>query len=207
MSRNAASFKRGNARYKPQPRVLVLCEDLKSSKVYLEEASIHFRSYAVVEFAHCGRTDPMGIVEAAIKRQHDFELVYCVIDRDTHQNFDSALTLAGQVSKVKVVVSYPCFEFWLLLHFCYSRAPYSSVGSSSAADRVTQDLRKNDGMESYAKGKINGLFQRLLPRLPQAKSNAIRTLVDANNDGELNPSTSMHLMICALEDLANLKPA
>ena len=146
-------------------------------------------------------------MEAAIKRQKDFESVYCVIDRDTHHNFDAALARAATELKVRLITSYPCFEFWLLLHFCYSRAPYTSVGGLSAADRVIQDLRTKPEMDAYAKGATKNLFDKLLPMLPQARNHAGRTLVDAEQDGELNPSTPLHLLLTELEELAGLKPA
>jgi hypothetical protein len=206
MSRDSGSFKRSDARFKPQPRVLVLCEDTKSSKTYLEDASIYFRSYAVVEFAHCGRTDPLGIVQAAIGRQNDFEVVHCVIDRDNHQNFDPALRLVATAPKVELFTSYPCFEFWLLLHFTYSRAPYAPAGNLSAADRVIRDLRSKPGMGAYAKGEIKGLFDVLLPRLPQARIHAARALHEAVQDNEPNPSSPLHLLLAALEDLSTLQP-
>lgn len=203
MNRQAASFKRTGARFKPQPRVLVICEDTKSSKTYLEDASLYFRSHAVVEFSHCGRTDPLGIIENAIKRQHDFELVYCVIDRDTHANFDAALALAQAEQKITVIASYPCFEFWLLLHYSYTRAPFARAGALSAADKVIQELMTKPGMEDYAKGKVQALFQSLLVNLNQARDHAARTLIEAEKDGSLNPSSQIHTLIDALADLAS----
>lgn len=207
MSRSPKSFERRPASFKPQQRVLVLCEDSKSSKTYLEDASLYFRSYAVVEFAHCGHTDPLGIVKAAVNRQKDFEFVYCVVDRDTHENFDEAARLATRETKVKLFTSHPCFEFWLLLHFLYSRAPYAAAGNLSAADCVIKDLRSKHGMDGYAKGQIKGLFQTLLPRLPDARTHAARTMAEAHQDDEPNPSSPLHLLLDALEELSTLKPA
>ena len=202
MSRSASSFLRRGARFRPQPRVLVICEDTKSAKTYLEDAAIDFRARAVVEFSHCGRTDPLGIVEAAIKRQSDFEYVYCVIDRDAHLNFDEAIGLAAVEPKVKVISSFPCFEFWLLLHFGYTRSPYEAVGKHSAADRVIQELRTKDGMGGYAKGAVNDLYKKLSPMLPDARRFSARTLVDAAKDDELNPSSSL---LCFWINLRNCR--
>ncbi len=205
--RNSESFKRGNAKFKQQPRVLVICEDTKSSKTYLEEASRQFRSYAQVEFAHSGNTDPQGIVNSGVKRSKTFDHVYCVIDRDSHHepNFKAALAL-GDANKAKVTVltSYPCFEFWLLLHFEYTRAPFMSAGGRSGAERVLKSLKDKPDMSRYAKGSIEGLFEKLLPRLTDACENAARTLVEGEADGNMNPSTSMHLLIARLEDLGKL---
>ena len=109
MAKPAASFKRGVARFKPQPRVLVLCEDAKSALNYLVDAARHFRSYAVVKVAHCGKTDPIGIVEEAIRVRNSFDKIFCVIDRDSHESFEAALNRSHQFSKnVSIVRSYPC---------------------------------------------------------------------------------------------------
>lgn len=201
MARSTASFERRGARFRPQPRVLVLCEDTKSAKVYLEDAAISSRSSADVEFAHCGRTDPLGIVEAAVRRSSGYEQVYCVIDRDSHENFDEALAAAAGHAKVKLLVSYPCFEYWLLLHFGYSRAPYQRAGKKSAADCVVHELRTKVGMATYAKGGVKGLFMSLLDRLPCARTHAERSRQEAEAEGENNPSTPLHLLMEKLEEL------
>lgn len=109
-----ARFDRAKPRFKPQPTVLVICEDTKSGKRYLEDASLYFRVRVQVDIIHCGNTDPKGIVKEAISRQGKFDHVFCAIDRDTHKNFDEVLNLANTSKKVEVIVSYPCFEFWLL---------------------------------------------------------------------------------------------
>lgn len=205
MSRSVSSFRRTGAKFKTQPRILVLCEDSKSSKNYLEEAAIYYRSYALVEFHHCGRTDPLGIVEAAIKRLADFDFIYCVIDRDDHANFDAAILLAKGQPNLAVLTSYPCFELWLLLHFCFTRAPYRSIGNASAADRLIADLQKKPGMAEYAKGKSKDLFKLLLPRIDNACNHAKRTLQEAEADGESNPSTPLHILIDKLKYLAELQ--
>jgi hypothetical protein len=125
MARTANSFSRSKSRFKAQPKVLVLCEDSKSGKRYLEDACLHFRVKVLVEITHCGKTDPLNIVKEAISHQGKFDHIFCAIDRDNHQNFDEALNLIGASKKIEIIVSYPCFEFWLLLHFVgYNRKPY-----------------------------------------------------------------------------------
>lgn len=94
MARSANSFARGESKYAPEKRVLVLCEDTKSGKQYLEEAAEYFRANLLVDIAHAGVTHPSGIVEHAIARQRKFDEVYCAIDRDSHACFDRALDIA-----------------------------------------------------------------------------------------------------------------
>jgi hypothetical protein len=203
--RSSSSFARGPAKFRAQPRALVLCEDSKSSKTYLEDASKYFRATAQVQIAHPGRTDPLGVVEAGVKQQSAFEVVYCVVDRDSHANWSQALNLARNHPKLRMIRSYPCFEFWLLLHFEYTRAGYVRAGSQSPADQVVRDLRQKPGMKGYAKGSIAGLFQKLCGddevMLETACTHGDRTLRESEADGNSNPSTEMQDLVRELRKL------
>lgn len=207
MTKPPSRFARGGAKFKPQPKVLVLCEDSKSCLGYLKEGAHHFRSFADVDIAHCGKTDPLGIVNEAKRRSREYERVYCVIDRDTHDSFDDALDVAKKATKpILVIASHPCYEFWLFLHFKYSRSPMRAVGKASAGDRMLKALRKA-GLADYDKGSSADLFQRLLDRLPQARANAAKALAAAIDEEEMNPSTAMHELIDVLEALGQLQAA
>jgi RloB-like protein len=207
-TRNAASFARRSARFAPQPTVLILCEDSKASIAYLNDASRHFRASTSIRIVHEGRTDPLGIVQEALKQRSDWDEVHCVIDRNGHESFDAALQLAASQERVVVTPSYPCFEFWLLLHFVYTRSPFSAVGARSACDRATAELRLQPGMSHYDKGNLQGLFDRLLQegRLPTALKNARSAAADAEKVAEPNPSTHMHRLIERIEALGRLAP-
>ena len=204
MARTANSFSRNKPCFKAQPQVLVLCEDSKSSRRYLDDANAHFRSFASVEISHCGKTDPIGIVREAIAAcTKKYEFAYCVIDRDTHPSFDDAVRLANQNSdKVELVTSYPCYEFWLLLHFGKTRKPFSRAGKFSAGDLVVKDLiAAHPIMNGYEKGGSAGLFEVLLDRFPSAKKWSEEIQAEAESDGEMNPSTRLHILIDRLHDL------
>lgn len=205
MAKSASSFSRPSLKYKVQPRFLVLCEDTKSSLSYIQEAARYFRAYADVEVINCGRNDPQGIVDEAIKRKSKYEKVFCVIDRDGHQLFHQALDKAEPHETVEMIASYPCYEYWLLLHFKESRKSYKSIGDESACDQLVKELRKYKIIAGYEKGKSNGLFDSLIDHLGEARARAVRTLVDGHQCGDLDPSTQMHLLIDALEDLGKLK--
>ena len=206
-ARSSASFARGSAKFKAHPCVLVLCEDTKSSKTYLEDASKYFRATAQVKIAHPGRTDPLGIVQAGVKEQSSYDAVYCVVDRDSHANWAQAIDLARGHPQIRMIRSFPCFEFWLLLHFGYTRAGYVRAGALSAADQVVRDLKQKDGMQDYAKGSIKGLFDKLRGEdevmLNAAIGHGDRTLHDAENEGNPNPSTEIQSLIRELRKLGS----
>lgn len=180
----------------------MLCEDTKSALNYLQDAARRFRSHAVVKIAHCGRTDPIGIVEEAIASRRNFDMTFCVIDRDSHESFDNALLRAAEFGdSITVLPSYPCYEYWLLLHYRFTRAPVASVGAQSAGTRMAAALRAEDGMAAYEKGSSNSIFDRLLDRLPIATVNAVRALDAATAEQEMNPSTKLHLLILEFQRL------
>lgn len=201
MARKSSPFERKKPSFKPQTRVLVICEDTKSSLQYLKDAAYHFRAYAEVDIVHCGKNDPLNIVKEAVERQRLFDHVYCAIDRDRHENFNEALALAENQKKVSIIASNPCYEFWLLLHFQKTRHSYIGVGKKSSGDLLVKDLCKETGMQSYAKGGSENLFEKLLERLPKARQRAAQVMAEALNDGDFNPSTRLHELIEEFERL------
>jgi hypothetical protein len=208
MGRTSASFNRPKPRLKPQPTVLVICEDTKSGKRYLEDASLYFRVSVLVEITHCGKTDPLSIVKEAISRQGKFDHVFCAIDRDTHATFDEALKLAKTSKKVDIIASYPCFEFWLLLHFGYNRKPYVAAGKHSAAEQLIKDLCTYPCLENYDKGKDLSIFKLLLGRcFDEARRIAPKVLTEAIASEEMNPSTRLHESLDFFEKLSSPQQA
>lgn len=202
MARAQSPFDRKKPRFKQQARVLVLCEDTKSSLQYLRDAAHHFRAHAEVDIVHCGKNDPLNIVEEALRRHPMFDKVYCAIDRDRHEGFEAALALAAaSANKVEVIASYPCYEYWLLLHFRKTRKPYIGVGKHSSGDLLVKDLCKEMGMENYAKGGSENFFDKLILMLPNARQRAVQVLAEAINDDNLNPSTRLHELIALFEQL------
>lgn len=202
MARDTNSFKRQKPKFKPQPTVLVICEDSKSGKRYLEDASQYFRVKVLVEITHCGKTDPKGIAAEAISRQGKFDRVFCAIDRDTHETFGEALNLVKTAKKIEIIASYPCFEFWLLLHFGYNRKPYAAAGKNSAADLLIKALRAHPGLEKYDKGEDMGIFQSLLSQLAEARRIAPKVLAEAIASEQMNPSTQLHELLDFFEKLS-----
>lgn len=202
MARDAASFRRSRAKRNPQPTVLVLCEDSKSSLTYLTEAAQEFRAIATLRIAHPGTTAPLGIVSAAVREIRNYEQIYCVVDRDEHANFDEARMLAAHhAPRISLCVSHPCFEYWLLLHFMRTRKPYTRAGTNSPCDAAHRDLKAV--LPTYSKGNVRGLFRTLFPRLEQALANSEWAAADALESASANPSTGFHELIAKFKQLGS----
>lgn len=207
MARFTSRFDRKKPSLKQQARILVICEDTKSSRIYLEDATRHFRAQAEIDIVHSGKNDPLNIVAEAVRRRRDFDKIYCVIDRDSHEGFDQALRLANaNAAQVVVIASYPCYEYWLLLHFCKTSKPYAPAGKNSSGDLLIKDLRKKDGMADYAKGDSKSIFDSLVLMLPTARRHATERMVEAIDDGSLDPSTRLHELINLFEELGKPQP-
>jgi hypothetical protein len=144
------------------------------------------------------------------EKEDRFDGVFCVIDRDEHANFKLAVTrvedLKATGTPIEVFVSWPCFEYWVLLHHCYTRGAYCSPRQGvSACDAVGLEIRlKHD--KHYTKAD-RGLYARLKPHQADALRNAARAKLDAELTGEPNPSTDVHSLVSRLLALANPKRA
>lgn len=204
--RSASSFNRKPARYTPQPKILVLCEDTHSSLQYLQKAAQGLRAAADVKVAHAGRTDPLGIVKCAIGDINKYDEIYCVIDRDTHETFHQARHhVKPHEPKIQLIISNPCFEYWLLLHFRYTRSPFVRAGNKSPGDVALAELKRHAGMNGYQKGKGLDIYAALEKNIGFAKENAKRSMNDAKASDAFNPSTQIHEIIMKFEDLGKAR--
>jgi hypothetical protein len=176
--------RRGPVR-EPYDVVLIVCEGTKTEPYYFDNFIKHYKLSSVnIRVIRPPRHDPAGIVEFAIGelgRDQEIDRAYCVFDRNGHATYIAALdritrSAYGRARKLIAVVSKPCFEVWLLLHYRYSNAPHVAVGGASACDLAVSELRRH--FPAYAKGH-QSIFNVLLPQLDTAIQNAAR--LEAHN--------------------------
>lgn len=209
------SLKRRGPRREPYDRVLIVCEGSKTEPNYLRELISHFQlSSANVEITGDGGSAPHSVVEYAIElfeRDLDYNAVFCVFDRDGHSTFDQALQqvrdkiLVRRVGRRKAgearfeaIVSIPCFEYWVLLHYQYTTAPMQRFAD------VEPRLRALQAHAHYAKGD-EGLFEATRHLLGTALNNADRANQAASDNESSNPTTQMPTLIRYLQTLAEKK--
>jgi hypothetical protein len=183
-------------------RVLIVCEGEKTECNYLDE----IRQIARIPSAHIQvipsglGTDPRSVVKSAEavfeSKGKGFERIYAVFDRDDHPEYANAIHMAcakdkklksdeKQPVRFEAIVSVPCFELWLLLHF-------SDVWSPIHRDTVLARLRTH--VTVYKKGLPN-LFELTRANLEAATSRA-KTLKQTNQriPGEV-PYTDVHELV------------
>lgn len=200
-----ADLKRRGPRKEPYDLVLIVCEGAKTEPFYFQELCDHYQlSTANIKVIPGEGNDPVSVVRTAKKQQkaethlgEKYDRIYCVFDRDEHANYREGCQHAER-EKFVCALSIPCFEYWLLLHFVDSRAPYARTGGRTAAQNCEHDLKRH--IPEYRKGQ-RGLFQRLLQQLPDAKIRAARVLADAHRTQEENPSTRVHELVEYLQHL------
>jgi hypothetical protein len=128
--RSFTDLRRPKAIRQPRLRFLIACEGRRTEPYYFLALSREFRNPLVyLEIEREGGTPKTLVERAAAKKklaardarsQRDpflaFDQVWCVFDVDEHPYLADALQQA-RANGIKVAVSNPCFELWVLLHF------------------------------------------------------------------------------------------
>jgi hypothetical protein len=199
--RRPESYRRRGPQKEPYDSVLIICEGGKTEPQYLDGLKQAFKlSSANIRVTSADGTDPVSIVRFAQKlvdRGGGYDRVYCVFDRNGHANFAEAIELIRPLS-YQPIVSWPCFEIWVLLHFVYSTAPYNNIGSQSACDLVVREVRKH--FAGYAKGH-RGIYGHLESKIDAAITHAERLRQHNTSANSYNPSTAMDELVNYLRKL------
>ena len=210
-AKSANQLERRAAKRSSYEKVLIVCEGAKTEPNYSKGCIEFYKLYtANVEVDGAGGSSPKSVYKRAvelrkveIKKGDPYDRVYCVFDKDTHETYNETVE---RISKFKprgifyAAVSVPCFEYWLLLHFKYTTKPYAATGNLSVGDEVLKELKKE--MPKYKKSD-NNIFKSLFSKIEIAKTNAAKSLKDANDNHRDNPSTSIHNLIDYLQNLKN----
>jgi hypothetical protein len=199
--RRPESYRRRGPQREPYDSVLIVCEGGKTEPQYLDGLKHAFKlSSANIRVTSADGTDPVSIVrfaERLVNREGGYDRIYCVFDRDGHSNFPQAIGLIRQLA-YQPIVSWPCFEIWVLLHFVYSTAPYNGAGSQSACDLVVREVKKH--FAGYAKGH-RGIYGNLESKIDDAIVHAKRLVQHNTSTNSYNPSTAMHELVDYLRKL------
>ncbi|AXX33509.1 hypothetical protein APASM_6144 [Actinosynnema pretiosum subsp. pretiosum] len=138
---------------------------------------------------------PMRLVELAVDYVDDPEIdeCWCIFDVESpqpHPNLKEALALAEKRG-VKVAVSNPCFETWLVLHFEDCTRSYTTA----QIDRLSKRLDGRSGKSIDA--------DKYLPHREAAAERARKLDERHDRDGKTfpknNPSSGMPAFLAALD--------
>jgi RloB-like protein len=175
-------------------RFLIVCEGTKTEPNYFKS----FRVPKDVVDVKGVAKDPSGIVNSAkeLAKEDEYDQVWCVFDRDpgtdswTAENFNNAL---GNAKRLKFHVAYSnkCFELWYILHFEF-------LNTGLPRDDYQAKLTKHLG-QKYEKNDLK-MYENLLDRQQTAIKHSQKLLesYDRSNPEQDNPSTTVHLLVQAL---------
>jgi len=198
--KGVGSFERHKGSKAAGKRYLIVCEGSKTEPNYFKELRHDLRlKSATIEICgeECG-SDPVSVYKYAAKVVDEntgakYDGIYCIVDKDNHKNLDEALDLIeAHGNDFFAVLSYPCFEYWLLLHFKLHRNSFIRTAKKSIGAMVLSELKKHDA--TYEKG-TNGTWRRYKDKLPTAIANSKEIKKIADRSGNPNPSSSVHELV------------
>lgn len=214
-ARKATELARQQTVRSQNPRYLIICEGEKTEPLYFGELVLaqkipHHR----VKITRRNSSSPASIVEQAHQIQINenaqgdgYDKIYCVFDRDKHTTFVAAINRVTSLQEsgvpIVAITSTPCFEFWLLLHFDGSDAPFHAAGKKSIGDQAISKLKKHPKFAKYNKGQ-KGIYDLLENKTATATKNALRIRKNSVGTSQLdaNPWTNVDELVCALLELA-----
>ncbi|PZT48396.1 RloB [Helicobacter valdiviensis] len=181
--------------------ILIVCEGEKTEKKYLNQLKDFFRlSNVSINIVSSKNSDPSQIVEFAEEKNKDcsYDKVYCVFDKDTHSNFNEAREKCEQCN-FEVIISNPCFEFWILLHFTYTTKIFGT--NSPCNELINVCLKKY--MKNYTKNY--NFTDTIRKNLDTAIENAQKANKEAENNNYTSSYTFMDKLANKFLELKNAK--
>ncbi|MFN5643555.1 MAG: RloB family protein [Sphingobium sp.] len=206
-ARSGRDLKRKTPNRPPYDRILIVCEGAKTEVNYFEEIRQEARLPMMnVRVIHSPLgTEPQQIVQGAeeeFSKSHGFEKIYVVFDRDEHRTYANAIAMAEsrngklknaekQSVSFEAIVSVPCFELWLLLHFANIMAPMHQ------SDALTQ-LKKH--LAGYEKGN-DGVYADTQANLAVATQRATALKQQFSRLPGTDAYTDVHELVDVLRNL------
>ena len=202
--RTSKRKRRPPPRRNPQARLLVLCEGRKTEPIYFDALKRELDLKSVRLKRHAWAKNLDGLARAAdeeLAQDRELDELWCVADHDGRdQEVGRLMEWRERTNKrrlrtkVNTIISVPCFEYWLLLHFRFTTRRFAGIpGSFSACDQVIGELEKY--LNPYEKGDPE-TYYRCRDLLPKAIERARRPRPDPNSS-----RTDVWRLVVRLEEL------
>ena len=210
--RKIDDYKRREAFKEPRKSILIVCEGEKTEPIYFNALKETLRLIMVdVEIVGEGGA-PITVVNRAIALREDrkdivkkrksltkavYEVIYCVIDVEApipHESLANAVSKAKD-NKLEVILSNPCFEYWYILHFRKTSAPFSR------SQNVKSALRREHSAYSESDTTIfNVVYPKTSDAIKHSKEVLNEQHIDAEDLRNCNPSTHVHKIVEYLQN-------
>lgn len=181
----------------PKPVILIVCEGAVTEPEYFDGLRRDCRNPRVHIRLEPARGAPEALVRTAkrlkraaekeAKREADenvvFDAVWCVCDVDEHVGLDKAQA-AAQGEGIRMAISNPCFELWLLLHFHDDPGPQHRRHLQQRLRQQLPDYDKRVRFDAYKPG-----YEEAVRRAERLD----RRATDRGEPGG-NPTTGVYLL-------------
>ncbi|AJC84216.1 RloB domain-containing protein [Campylobacter peloridis] len=181
--------------------ILIVCEGEKTEKNYLNQLKDFFSlSNVSINILSSKKSSPLQVVKFAKEKskENSYDKIYCVFDKDTHLNFDKAKQKCKKY-KFEAIISNPCFEFWILLHFTYTTKSFST--NSPCIELISVCLKEY--IQDYTK---NYNFTNIIQQnLDTAIANAQKANKEAEKNNYVSSYAFMDKLAIKFKELNNAK--
>lgn len=173
------------------PVFRIFCEGEKTEPLYIKGYINFFHSEKrnVIVVEDSNKNTPVQLVDLAVdakKCGYKDDVIWVVFDRESEAKYSHELhAKARKKAKdngIEIAFTNVCFEYWLLLHFVYTNASYSSCDDLLKNSPLKDELKKI-GIDSYDKGYAS-LFDKLKDKIPHALENAKKLRKHAMKDAD-----------------------
>ena len=182
----------------PNKVILIVCEGKKTEKNYFQRLKEYLNLTTTIYIVPSAHPDPKQIIkytkQQKIRQYNEYDEIYCVFDKDSHtlEYVNEVLRMANK-NNFKTIVSDPCFEFWILLHFAKITPKFSANKSPCEELQKHKDFKKN--LPHYSKDYD---FKDIIANHLQT---AIKNANEINN-AKQTPYTEVVKLVENLQDLA-----
>jgi len=185
-------------------RVLIACEDTKSSRFYFTKMIKDYGLRGQVTFAKHIGTNPMKVLEAIkthLLTDSNFDEKWIVIDKDSYskQEFNGAISSAKALN-INVAYSNQAYELWILLHFKDQTAHIDRVKLNHELKHTIDYEKNQEFIYEIIKSKQKIAIER--------SKALIKYFKDTNGNTEPfndNPSNTIFELVESLEKLKDNK--
>ena len=192
MARKSHNNTRKNKARQENKVFLIVTEDTKSAYNYFQILKQENRLPTLnIEVKPSKKSDPDQVVSFTkeLAKEKNAELSFCIIDRDTHEHFDKAIKNANKIKNLEIIASYPCFEYWIILH--HNKDCYKPMDSKICYNETI------DKFKSYDKSMDNKLWLNFYNNeLVSNQDTAIEKAISAEDkcmkNETVNPKTDIY---------------
>lgn len=192
------------------PKILIVTEGL-SEEIYFKSLKeiLKLSSVTVIKSSF---TDSIGIVKDArnyeiksINSKDEYNCIFCVFDLDTvkDKQFISDIEEYNKKNEefssvIYPILTFPCIEFWFILHYNCHSAPFSNTRNRSIGDNVKSEFKKYQN--NYHETNRDCIYE-IASEYKTAVHNAKAIMEQQVNCNSSNPVTNLHQLVEILRNI------